>query len=270
MSETNELRDKFSELKAYLAHLGGLAVAFSGGVDSTFLLYAAKEALGDKAIGITVDSPYIPRFEINESQLLAQHIGIRQSIITADIDESIRENPSNRCYLCKRVIFSMIQEEARRQGIFVVIDGSNFDDTKDYRPGLVALKELSVKSPLMECGWTKQMIRDMSKIAGLDTHDKPAYACLLTRIPYDTAITQEELVRIEKAENYMRSIGFKAVRVRSHKDIARIEVAKQERKHLFDETLLDTISRKIKSYGYTYVAIEASGYEMGSLNKQIV
>jgi uncharacterized protein (TIGR00299 family) protein/uncharacterized protein (TIGR00268 family) len=260
---------EFQKLKDYLKPLGSIAVAFSGGVDSTFLLYAAKEAVGDNAVAITIDSPYIPRFEIEESRSLAQKIGVKHLIIQADIDESIQDNPTNRCYLCKRVIFSRILEEAKKLGCHTVVDGSNFDDTKDYRPGLMALKELDIKSPLMDCQWTKELIRIVSKQKGLETHDKPAYACLLTRIPYNVAITNEELVRIEKAETFMMQLGFRAVRVRSHHDIARIEVAKIDRSRLFDEALLDQISKEIKSYGYTYVAIETSGYEMGSLNKQM-
>lgn len=253
----------------YIKNLENVAVAFSGGVDSTFLAYAAKKALGDKAIAITIESPYIPKWEIQEARDLAEQIGIRHIVLPAKIHPSILNNPSDRCYLCKKIVFSMILEEAQKQGAKVVMDGSNFDDTKDYRPGLRALKELEVVSPLMACEWTKEMIRVASKEANLATHDKPAYACLLTRIPYDTLITEEELVRIEKSEVFLMKLGFRAVRVRSHGDLARIEVPKDKRKELFNEELLDNISNELKSYGYQFVAFEASGYSMGSFNKQI-
>lgn len=261
--------NKTNDLVAYIKNLKSVAVAFSGGVDSTFLAYVAKEALGDKAVAITIQSPYIPEWEIQEAKDLAQTIGIKHIILPAHIHESVENNPADRCYLCKTIVFSKIIEEAKNQGAKVVMDGSNFDDTKDYRPGMRALTELEVVSPLLACEWTKDMIREASKEVGLATHDKPAYACLLTRIPYDTKITKEELVRIEQSEVYMMNLGFRAVRVRSHGDLARIEVAREKRKELFNEALLDQISDKLKSYGYKYVSIEASGYSMGSFNKQI-
>lgn len=259
----------YEQLKTYIKALGKVAVAFSGGVDSTFLAYVAKEALGDQAMAITVDSPYIPRWEIEEAKVLAKQIGIEHMVLNATIDPTIAENPSDRCYLCKKVIFTKILEAAKKKGVEVVMDGTNFDDTKDYRPGLVALEELSIESPLMACEWTKKMIREASKEAGLPTHDKPAYACLLTRLPYDTRITMVELQRIERSEVYLMDLGFRAVRVRSHGDLARIEVARDKRKDLFNEALLDQISEKLKSFGYKYVSIEAAGYSMGSFNKQI-
>ncbi len=259
----------YQELLKYLKGLESCAVAFSGGVDSTFLAYAAKEALGDLAIAITIDSPYIPRWEIEESIELAKTIGIRHIVLSAGISPQVENNPPERCYLCKKVVFSKIIEEAKNQGVEYVVDGSNQDDTKDYRPGMKALEELKVVSPLLECGWTKDMIRQGSKEANLSTHDKPAYACLLTRLPYGTEIDVEELKRIELSEVFMMSLGFKAVRVRSLGDLARIEVAREKRKELFDEALLDRISDQLKSYGYRYVAIEAAGYSMGSFNKQI-
>ena len=264
------LEQKYEALLAYLKSLEKLTIAFSGGVDSTFLAYAAQEALGDNALTITVDSPYIPRWELDEAKELAESIGIKQEIIhLTEIPQAIEFNPDNRCYLCKKVIFSTILQKASDLGYTKVADGSNFDDTKDYRPGMVALKELEVYSPLLIMEWTKDEIRQMSAKVGLVTHDKPAYACLLTRIPYGTQIQSDELVRIEASEVYMMSLGFRSVRVRCHGDLARIEVARQDRKRLFDEDLLDKISDKLKSYGFTYVTIEASGYKMGSLNTQI-
>lgn len=262
---------KYQKLTSYIQDLGSVAIAFSGGVDSTFLAYAAKEALGDKALAITVDSPYIPRWELEEAKELAESIGIKHHIIKVDsVPESIQHNPSDRCYLCKKVIFSTIMNTAFDMGYAYVMDGSNLDDTSDYRPGMVALKELNVKSPLLETKWTKLEIREASKTVELDTHDKPAYACLLTRLPYDTDIKLEDLEKIEKSEVYMMSIGFRAVRVRCHGDLARIEVNRQDRKKLFDEDLLDRISETLKSYGFAYVTIEAGGYEMGSFNKQLL
>ncbi len=259
----------YHELLDYLKGLKKVAVAFSGGVDSTFLAYMCQKALGNDAVAITVASPYIPKWELEEAKELAQEIGIRHEIIPLPIHESVYHNPSDRCYRCKKVVFSQIMERAKEMGMEVVVDGSNFDDTKDYRPGMKALRELSVDSPLLKCQWTKDMIRQASEKAGLKTYDKPAYACLLTRIPYDTTIDLEELARIEKSEVYMMDLGFRAVRVRSHGDIARIEVDPKMREKLFDIELLDRISETIKSYGYRYVCIEASGYAMGSLNKQI-
>ncbi len=262
MSSNHELMD-------YIKGLKKVAVAFSGGVDSTFLAYMCQKALGKDAVAITVASPYIPKWELEEAKELAKEIGIRHEIIPLPIHESVQNNPSDRCYRCKKVVFDQIIKRAKSIGIDMVVDGSNFDDTKDYRPGMKALKELKVDSPLLKCKWTKGMIREASEKAELKTYDKPAYACLLTRIPYDTNIDLQELIKIEKSEVYMMNLGFRAVRVRSHGDIARIEVAPDMREKLFDTDLLDKISETVKSYGYRYVAIEASGYAMGSLNKQI-
>jgi pyridinium-3,5-biscarboxylic acid mononucleotide sulfurtransferase len=259
--------EKYSKLITYLKSLGSAVIAFSGGVDSTFLLKAAKEALGEKAAALTVVSPYIPKWEIEEAKELVKEIGISHSFIEVPIIDEIKDNPSDRCYLCKRGIFTLIRNFAADNGYNCVLDGTNFDDTKDYRPGLRALSELGIKSPLLENEITKAEIRQFSKELGLNTWDKPPYACLLSRIPYGTKLTVKEFERIEKSEKYLMDKGFRAVRVRSHGETARIEVPAAERSKLFDMNLLDEISRVIKGFGFKYVAMDLEGYRTGSLNE---
>ncbi len=183
--------------------------------------------------------------------------------------EEIRFNPEDRCYICKKGVFTKIKELAKEKGVKYIVDGTNLDDTKDYRPGMRALKELDVKSPLLENSINKEEIRILSKKLGLETWNKPAYACLLSRIPYNQEIKEEDLSRIEKAEVYMMKLGFRAVRVRSHGDLARIEVPQKERTKIFNEITLDNISKKFKELGFKYVTVDAEGYKMGSLNASI-
>lgn len=261
--------EKYNELIKYLKGLGKVVLAFSGGVDSTFLLKAGKEALGDNFKAVTVLSPYIPRWEIAEAEQLVKEIGVKHQIIEVPIIDSIKFNPENRCYLCKKAVFNMILSLAEDQGYNCVIDGTNFDDIGDYRPGLKALKELNIKSPLLECKITKADIRAFSKELGLKTWNKPAYACLLTRIPYGNELKTEDFRKIENAEKYMMSIGFRAVRVRCHGDLARVEVARQDRSKLFDEELLDTIAKNLKECGFKYVSLDMQGYRVGSFNETI-
>jgi len=262
--------EKYNELIKYIKGLGKVVLAFSGGVDSTFLLKAAKEALGDNLKAVTIMSPYIPKWEIAEAKELAKELGVQHEIIEAPIINSIRFNSEDRCYLCKTAVFSMILSVAKEQDYNYVIDGTNFDDISDYRPGLKALKELEIKSPLLECKITKAEIRAFSQELGLNTWDKPAYACLLTRIPYGNELRVEDFEKIENAEKYMMSIGFRAIRVRCHGDLARVEVARQDRSKLFDEELLDTISQKIKECGFKYVTLDLQGYRVGSFNETIM
>ncbi|MGH4137590.1 ATP-dependent sacrificial sulfur transferase LarE [Clostridium sp.] len=262
--------EKYNELIKYIKGLGKVVLAFSGGVDSTFLLKAAKEALGDNLKAVTIMSPYIPKWEIAEAKQLAKEIGVNHEIIEAPIIDSIKFNPENRCYLCKTAVFSMILSVAKDEGYNCVIDGTNFDDISDYRPGLKALKELEIKSPLLECKVTKAEIRAFSKELGLNTWDKPAYACLLTRIPYGNELKVEDFEKIENAEKYMMSIGFRAVRVRCHGDLARIEVARNDRSKLFNEELLDTIAKEIKECGFKYITLDLQGYRVGSFNETIM
>lgn len=260
------MSEKYIELVDYLKKLKKVLIAFSGGVDSTFLLKVAKDALGDDAVAVTINSPYIPNWEIEEAREYTEKMKIKHDFINVGIIDEIKNNPSNRCYLCKKAIFSKIKEKAINEGFDYIIDGTNLDDTKDYRPGIKALKELKIVSPLLECKITKAEIREMSKELSLPTWNKPAYACLLTRIPFDTTLKIDELNRIEKAEKYLIDRGIAAVRVRSHGELARIEIDPALRERLFNTDLLDEISRKLKEYGFKYVTIDAAGYQMGSLN----
>jgi len=265
-----ELLDKYEKLKTIIAETGKAAVAYSGGVDSTLLSKVAFDVLKENSIAITLVSPMNAQSEMKDAEDLAKEIGITHYMINDDeIEDEVLANPVNRCYHCKKVEFTRILEKAHEEKITIVFDGSNVDDMSDYRPGLQALSELKVISPLRLAGLTKSDIRELSHELGLRTWNKPALACLGSRIPYGERITIEKLTRIDKSEDYMRTLGFIQFRVRSHGDMARIEVSPEERTKLFDEKLLDTISKKLKSYGYQYVCLEMEGYITGSLNRVI-
>jgi uncharacterized protein len=262
------LEKKYSKLIDSIKKAGSAAVAFSGGVDSSFLCHAAVAALGNKAIAVTIVSPMLPQSELDWAKRIAALTGIKHIVINEDhIDEEVAANPYNRCYYCKKIEFGKITDAAREHGAAVVFDGSNTDDLNDYRPGLQAIAELNICSPLREAGLSKAEIRELSKRFGLPTWDKPAFACLASRIPYGETINKQKLSRVEQAEDFLRSEGFIQFRVRSHGDIARIEVARDERKRFFDENLLDRVSRQIKEFGFLYAAFELEGYVMGSLNR---
>lgn len=262
---------KYQQLLTYLQKLEKVAVAYSGGVDSTFLLAAGKEALGnDNVVGITIDSPALPRYELEDAEKLANFIGVKHIVLKSDeIEDEVKNNPVNRCYFCKKIEFGSVKDEAQRLGFKYVLDGSNADDTKDYRPGMKATTELQVLSPLLENNITKAEIREYSKILGLSTWDKPAYACLFSRIPYGTEIKLEDLEKVEKSEKYLIDKGYKTVRVRCHGDIARIEVDKQDRVKLLEEPLATEIATTLKSYGFKFVTLDMQGYRMGSFNENI-
>jgi uncharacterized protein len=265
------LKAKYRRLVDLIAGKGSVAVAFSGGVDSSFLCHAAREALGDRAAAITVVSPMLPRSELDCARRVSAQVGIRHYFVEEDeIDEEVASNPRERCYFCKKIEFGAILEEARKHGIYTVLDGSNLDDLGDYRPGLRALAELEICSPLREAELSKAEIRELSRLFGLPTWDKPAFACLASRIPYGERIDRQKLSRVERAEDLLREAGFRQLRVRSHGDIARIEVAPPERRRFFDETLLNSLSQKIKSCGFLYVALELEGYAQGNLNRSLL
>jgi uncharacterized protein len=260
--------EKYRKLLDLIAPRKRAAVAFSGGVDSSFLCYAAAAALGEGALAVTILSPMLPESERKAAAEIARLIGIGHIFIEETaIDEEVAANSRERCYFCKKLEFAAVIEAAERRGIHTVLDGSNLDDLGDYRPGLKALEELGVQSPLREAGLTKGEIRELSRRFKLPTWNKPAFACLASRIPYGERIDREKLRRVERAEDALRSRGFRQFRVRSHGDLARIEVAPEERRRFFDEALLDTISRTLKDCGFIYVAFEAEGYTMGNMNR---
>jgi uncharacterized protein len=251
---------KYKQLITYLAGLDDAVIAFSGGVDSTFLLKAAHDALGDKVFAITVRSPYIPEWEIAEARDFAKQIGVKHEIIEVPVTDEILNNPENRCYLCKSFIFKKIREIAVGKGFKNIMDGTNSDDSADSRPGMRALKELDILSPLKENGFTKQDIRKYSKVMDLPTWEKPAYACLLTRIPYNTMIEDNLLRRIEKAEKFLIDMGIRAVRVRVHGNLARIETEPAMISKILEKNLFEIIGKELKSYGFNYVTLDLEGY----------
>ncbi|MDR1105002.1 MAG: ATP-dependent sacrificial sulfur transferase LarE [Treponema sp.] len=264
------LDEKYRRLLDLIAAKGSAAVAFSGGVDSSFLCHAAAAALGKNAVAITIVSPMLPASEIKCAAEVARQVGIEHILVEEPvIDKEVAANPRDRCYHCKKLEFGRILEEARKRGVRAVLDGSNVDDLGDYRPGLAALEELGVASPLREAGLVKEEIRALSRRFNLPTWDKPAFACLASRIPYGEEINSGKLSRIEKAEDAVRSFGFRQFRVRSHGDIARIEVAPEERRKFFDDLMLDAVSRAVKSAGFLYAALELEGYVTGSMNRVI-
>jgi uncharacterized protein len=272
MTGTNlSIDEKYQRLLAVIAAQGRAAVAFSGGVDSSFLCYAAFAALGNQAVAVTIVSPMLPRSEIDCAGSVARRVGIEHILIEErEIDENVAANPKERCYFCKKIEFGTILKAAEARGITAVLDGSNMDDLRDYRPGLKALEELRIISPLREAELTKADIRELSRRFNLPTWDKPAFACLASRIPYGEPINQEKLARIEKAEDALRAAGFRQFRVRSHENIARIEVAPEERRLFFNESRMDSLSQALKSFGFMYVALELEGYVMGSMNRAVV
>jgi len=265
---------KYQALLKLIASYGSAAVAFSGGVDSSFLCHAARAALGDKALAVTVVSPMLPQSELDCAADVARRVGIAHVLVEeGGIGAEVAANPVDRCYHCKKEEFGLVQKAAGVRGIAVVLDGSNLDDLGDYRPGLKALEELGVKSPLRETCLTKADIRTLSRRFGLPTWDKPAFACLASRIPYGERIDREKLAMVEKAEDFLRAKGFRQFRVRSHETgtgfLARIEAAPEERRKFFDEALLDETAAALKALGFLYAAFELSGYTMGSLNRAL-
>lgn len=244
-------------------------VAYSGGVDSTFLLYKAREVLGKdgKVLAVSASSPTYPREEILEAQKLAAFLGL--SWVQIDNDElsnaSFTANPINRCYFCKKELFGKLIKIAQENNLNFIVDGTNYDDLSDHRPGRDAAKELGVRSPLAEAEFTKAEIRQLAKEEGLSVWDKPALACLASRFPYGSKITLEKLRQVEEGEKILRNLGFRQVRLRHHGKIARLEVAPQELIELL--SLREKIIPDLKALGFTYISLDLEGYRQGSLNE---
>jgi pyridinium-3,5-biscarboxylic acid mononucleotide sulfurtransferase len=260
------LQDKVKKLDSILKDLKSFVIAFSGGVDSTFLLYRASQLWRVKYSAVTIRTIYIPKREIDEAASFCKTHGIEHTILDISFPEEIRYNTTDRCYLCKTKLFTEVKKFADKNKFNYIVDGTNEDDNGDFRPGLRALTELGIRSPLMESGLTKNEIRELSKKAGLPTWDKPAYACLLSRIPYDTIITEKDLRMVEEAEQFLFEKGYFGTRVRLHGDIARIEcmpgylgkmVQDPDREHIIDN---------LRKIGFRYISLDLEGYRTGSLN----
>ncbi|MCH5204361.1 MAG: ATP-dependent sacrificial sulfur transferase LarE [Oscillospiraceae bacterium] len=267
----DELHEKKQRLEKYLRELGSVVIAFSSGVDSTFLLKTAHDVLGDKAIAVTARSCSFPKRELNEAKAFCEAEGIEHIIVESEelSIEGFSRNPKNRCYLCKRELFTKILDIANKRGLRYVAEGSNTDDNGDYRPGLAAVAELEVKSPLREAGLNKDEIRRLSKEAGLLTWDKQSFACLASRFVYGETITEEKLGMVDKAEQRLLDLGFHQVRVRVHGNMARIEIERSEFERIIRPEISEPLCEYLSELGFVYVTLDLGGYKMGSMNKTL-
>lgn len=263
------LAKKYEQLKKFLCSYGRAAVAFSAGVDSTLLLAAAAEVLGDGVLAVSVSADWVPEREIREAAAFCRLRGIAQVVLRVSADEidGFADNPPDRCYLCKRALFTKIIKEAAARGMDCIAEGSNADDPDDFRPGLRAIAELGIQSPLREAGLTKSEIRELSRELGLSTAEKPSFACLASRIPYGESVTSEKLSMADQGERFLQEKGFRQFRVRVHGTLARIELLPEEMGRMMEQPLRGEVYDAMKRIGFSYVALDIKGYRTGSLNE---
>ena len=265
----SDLEQKEERLRTLFRSLGSAIVAYSGGVDSAYVAFIAARVLGERMLAVTADSPSLAARHRQEAIAFAHRFAIPHLLIrTEEFDDpNYRRNPPNRCYYCKRELYEKLPRLARERGFRAVCDGANLDDLGDFRPGRQAAREFGVISPLIECGITKADVRELSRRHGLPTWDKPASACLASRIPYGMAVTWEKLRTIERGEDLLRDLGFRLFRVRHHGALVRLELGADELRRALEPGMIERLVRAFKARGFTFVTLDLEGYRQGALNE---